>query len=404
MRRSRNLAARCSLLAGLVAMSGAAPAAAGESGVPPAGIAAQAEAAAPDATFTREVLPILQRSCQRCHRPGTGAPMSLLTYEEARPWARAIRDRVVTRQMPPWHIDRSIGEYTADPSLSDIEIATIAAWVDGGAPRGNPADAPPPLDLANLNEWTYGEPDLVVQMKEGFPHPGRGSRLLPLRDRRPRPHRGPLRQVGADHPRGLLLRAPFARLRERAGDHRGSRGVPPRNGIQHRGRSTSSSTPWGARGSTTRRAPAASCPPAACSASRRTTHPWGEETIDRQKVGVKFYPQGRGAGAHRHRAPHPHRHRPRLEAEPRGGGGPAAAGRLRPRPPRRPHAGRRPDRRQHAERRRAAEHPAAQRRPPRALLAAAAGRARPQLPAPHALPGQAHAARGQSTSTAAARC
>ena len=123
---------------------------------------------ADEVPFTKDVVPILQRSCQQCHRPGTGAPMSLLTFEEVRPWARAIKDRVVTRQMPPWHIDRSIGEYTADPSLSDEEIQAIATWVDSGAPRGNPADAPPPLDLASLNEWTYGEPDLVVQMKEGF--------------------------------------------------------------------------------------------------------------------------------------------------------------------------------------------------------------------------------------------
>ncbi|MFL2434096.1 MAG: c-type cytochrome, partial [Vicinamibacterales bacterium] len=134
---------------------------------------------ADEVTFTKDVMPILQRSCQQCHRPGTGAPMSLLTFEEVRPWARAIKDRVVTRQMPPWHIDRSIGEYTADPSLSDEEIQAIATWVDSGAPRGNPADAPPPLDLASLNEWTYGEPDLVVQMKEGFKIPAEGADFYP---------------------------------------------------------------------------------------------------------------------------------------------------------------------------------------------------------------------------------
>ena len=106
-----------------------------------------AEQADDGATFNRDVLPVLQRSCQQCHRPGTGAPMSLLTYEDVRPWARAIRERVVARQMPPWHADRSIGTYVADPSLSDREITTIAAWVAAGAPRGNPADAPPPLEL-----------------------------------------------------------------------------------------------------------------------------------------------------------------------------------------------------------------------------------------------------------------
>ena len=132
-----------------------------------------------DVTFTKDVLPILQRSCQNCHRPNTAAPMSLLTYEEVRPWARPIKETVVRRQMPPWHIDRSIGEYVADPSLSDEEIAAIATWVDRGAPRGNPEDAPPPLELANLVEWTYGEPDLVVSMKQGFAIPAEGADFYP---------------------------------------------------------------------------------------------------------------------------------------------------------------------------------------------------------------------------------
>ena len=96
---------------------------------------AQAPAAAAP-TFTKDVLPILQRSCQKCHRPGTAAPMSLLTYQDARPWARSIRNKVTLRQMPPWHIDRSIGEYLEDPSLSDAEIATITRWVDEGTAQG----------------------------------------------------------------------------------------------------------------------------------------------------------------------------------------------------------------------------------------------------------------------------
>ena len=131
------------------------------------------------ATFTKDVLPILQRSCQKCHRPGTAAPMSLLTYDDARPWARSIKARVVARQMPPWHLDRSIGEFDADPSLSDVEIATISAWADNGAPRGDPSDAPPPLALANLEQWTYGEPDLIVSMKDGFMIPAEGPDFYP---------------------------------------------------------------------------------------------------------------------------------------------------------------------------------------------------------------------------------
>src|SRR5437660_7856391 len=97
------------------------------------------------ATFTKDVAPILQKSCQNCHRPGSIAPMSLLTYEDARPWARSIKTKVTAREMPPWHIDKNIGltRFKDDPSLTDAEIATIAAWVDAGAPKGNAADMPP---------------------------------------------------------------------------------------------------------------------------------------------------------------------------------------------------------------------------------------------------------------------
>ena len=107
--------------------------------------AASAQQSAPAAnqtpvTFTKDVAPILQRSCQTCHRPGAVAPMSLLTYEDARPWARSIKTKVTAREMPPWHIDRNIGitKFKDDPSLTDAEIATIAKWVDAGAPMGNP--------------------------------------------------------------------------------------------------------------------------------------------------------------------------------------------------------------------------------------------------------------------------
>src|SRR6476660_173131 len=93
-------------------------------------------------TFTKDIVPILQRSCQDCHRPGSVAPMSLLTYEEVRPWARSIKARVGAREMPPWFIDRNIGirKFKNDISLSDAEIAAVTSWVDAGAPRGNAAD------------------------------------------------------------------------------------------------------------------------------------------------------------------------------------------------------------------------------------------------------------------------
>ena len=109
----------------------------------------------PQVTFTKDVAPILQRNCQQCHRPGSIAPMSLLTYQDARPWARSIKQKVVAREMPPWHIDRTIGitRFKDDPSLSDSEVATISAWVDAGAPMGNPADMPEPRQFSDLDTW-----------------------------------------------------------------------------------------------------------------------------------------------------------------------------------------------------------------------------------------------------------
>jgi len=134
-------------------------------------------------TFTKHVAPILQKSCQSCHRPGSVAPMSLLTYEEARPWARSIRQKVVGHSMPPWYVDKSVGIQTFkdDRSLTDQEVATIAAWVDGGAPRGNPADMPPTPTFDNARyEWTLKDemrrdPDLIVQIPEPFLVPGKIS-------------------------------------------------------------------------------------------------------------------------------------------------------------------------------------------------------------------------------------
>ena len=117
-------------------------------------------------TFTRDVAPILQRSCQNCHRPNSIAPMSLLTYEETRPWAQAIKSNVAQRIMPPWHIDRNVGinEFKNSVALPDAEITTIVKWVDGGAPKGNPADMPAPRQFDDNDRWNIGTPDLIVQM------------------------------------------------------------------------------------------------------------------------------------------------------------------------------------------------------------------------------------------------
>jgi hypothetical protein len=131
--------------------------------------AAQAPAAANEVTFTRDIAPILQRSCQQCHRPDGGAPMSLQTYEEVRPWARAIKQRTAIGPhagvMPPWYVEKNIGiqRFKNDPSLGDEEIARIAKWADNGAPRGNPRDMPPPINHGSDEGWTLGEPDLIVR-------------------------------------------------------------------------------------------------------------------------------------------------------------------------------------------------------------------------------------------------
>src|SRR5204863_298942 len=105
-------------------------------------------------TFTKDVAPILQRSCQACHRPGMMAPMSLLTYQDARPWSRAIKTKVASREMPPWFIDKhvAIQKYKNDPTLSDEEIETIVKCVDQAAPQGGPADMPPPRQVGDVNE------------------------------------------------------------------------------------------------------------------------------------------------------------------------------------------------------------------------------------------------------------
>jgi hypothetical protein len=138
----------------------------------PAAASAQTAPTAPAASvsFTKDIAPILQRSCQNCHRPGAIAPMSLMTYEDVRPWGRAVRRKVVAREMPPWHIDRNVGiqKFKNDISLKDSEISTIAAWVDAGMPKGNPSDAPAPIQFPSFEAWQIGTPDLVVQMPQEY--------------------------------------------------------------------------------------------------------------------------------------------------------------------------------------------------------------------------------------------
>jgi len=138
----------------------------------PAATRGQTGASPGDITFTKDIAPILQHSCQQCHRPNGVAPMSLVTYEEVRPWARAIKDRTSRGPhagvMPPWFVEKDIGiqKFKSDPSLTEEEIGKIGKWVNSGAPSGNPADAPPALSFDDSDKWTIGEPDLVLKSKE----------------------------------------------------------------------------------------------------------------------------------------------------------------------------------------------------------------------------------------------
>src|SRR5438309_256267 len=110
------------------------------------GVSLAADVSNSNVTFTRDIAPIFQEKCQECHHKGSMAPMSLVTYEEARPWAKSIRQRVITRQMPPWHIDKTIGvrDFKNDISLSDEQITAVVRWVDSGAPMGDAKDMPTP--------------------------------------------------------------------------------------------------------------------------------------------------------------------------------------------------------------------------------------------------------------------
>jgi hypothetical protein len=131
--------------------------------------------AAPDpskVTFNKDVLPILQRNCQSCHRPGEVAPMSLLSYNDARPWAKSIKAAVVARKMPPWMADAGVGHFKNDRTLSADEIATLTAWVDNGAPEGDAKDKPAALTFQD--GWNI-KPDVIVEMPKAFQIPATGT-------------------------------------------------------------------------------------------------------------------------------------------------------------------------------------------------------------------------------------
>jgi hypothetical protein len=123
-------------------------------------MAADTNTSSPAVTFDKDILPILQRNCQTCHRPGQVAPMSFLTYQSTRPWAKAMKAAVAARKMPPWFADPQVGHFSNDRSLKQSEIETIAKWADSGAAEGDATDAPPPV------EWPEGwqiQPDIIVK-------------------------------------------------------------------------------------------------------------------------------------------------------------------------------------------------------------------------------------------------
>jgi len=124
-------------------------------------------------TFSKDVAPILYKSCVECHRPTMFAPMSLVSYDEARPWARSIKQRVVARTMPPWGADPAHGVFKNDPRLSDADVETIAKWVDAGAPRGDDKDLPAVPQF--VDGWTIGKPDAIFAMEEEFTIPATGA-------------------------------------------------------------------------------------------------------------------------------------------------------------------------------------------------------------------------------------
>jgi hypothetical protein len=124
-------------------------------------------------TFTRDVAPVLQRNCQGCHRPGEAAPFPLLTYEQARPWAKAMKEAVRLKKMPPWFADPHYGRFSNDRSLSQQDIGTISAWADAGAPLGDPKDMPAPVSF--VEGWSIPKPDVVFELPRAFEIPATGT-------------------------------------------------------------------------------------------------------------------------------------------------------------------------------------------------------------------------------------
>ena len=249
-------------------------------------------------TRPRRRRPSPRTSCPSCSAPVRSAiartprrRCRCLTYQDVRPWVRSIKARVSTRQMPPWHIDRSIGEYLDDPSLSDQEIATIVKWIDSGAPQGNPADAPPPLKFMPVDEWAFGEPDLVVEMKKGFAFRRRAPTSLRTR------WSIPASRKTATSSGSRSFRPPTAacttrtctprRRKAPTGKASGSGWVrTPTNEVDLIEYAAGNDADIFAEGT------AKLIKAGSLFRFSPHYHPYGKEIYDRQKVGIKFYPKG----------------------------------------------------------------------------------------------------------------
>src|ERR1700676_1717155 len=136
-------------------------------------VLALAATAPPPVTFYKDALPVLQKNCQTCHRPGESGPMSFLDYETTRPWAKAIKTAVLTKKMPPWFADPHYGKFSNDRSMAQPEIETLVSWADTGAQAGNPKDAPKPMDW--VEGWRIGKPDQVISMPVAVDVPASGT-------------------------------------------------------------------------------------------------------------------------------------------------------------------------------------------------------------------------------------
>jgi hypothetical protein len=136
-------------------------------------VAASAATSPKPVTFHKDVLPVLQKNCQTCHRPGEAAPMSFQTYQETRPWAKAIKQAVANKLMPPWFADPAHGKWANDRTMSPQDIATLVNWADSGAREGSAKDAPPPIQWTT--GWGIGKPDHVVEMPAAYSVPADGT-------------------------------------------------------------------------------------------------------------------------------------------------------------------------------------------------------------------------------------